>query len=67
MSKELEHTKQSKKGVDHINHRKVLKIVELLSKIERINSEKDSTDTEAIEYKYTSESVMRRLERNLEK
>ena len=44
----------------------MLKIPELFNEIERTNSEKDSTDTYAIEQKYTSEAVMRRLEKNLE-
>ena len=47
VSKELEQTKHAKKGLEHINHQKVLKrdATELFNEIERIKSEKESTDT----------------------
>ena len=66
MSKELEQAKHAKKGLQHINHHKVFKRAEFLDNIERIKSEKQITDTESMEQKYTSEAVMTRLERNLE-
>ena len=66
VSKELESTKHSKKGLKHINHHKVLKKIEIFNEIERIKSEKDSTDTEAIQKKYTSKTVTGRFKRDLE-
>ena len=44
VSKELESTKHSKKGLKHINHHKVLKKIEIFNEIERINPEKSITD-----------------------
>ena len=49
MSKELEHNKYVKKGIEHINNHKVLKISESFNEIERIKSEKLSIDTSVIE------------------
>ena len=65
MSKELEHNKYVKKGIEHINNHKVLKISESFNEIERIKSEKLSIDTSVIEHKSTSEAVNRRFKRNL--
>ena len=65
MSKELEQTKHAKKGLDHINHNKVLKRAELFNEIERIKSEKYSTAIDTIELKSTSEAVTRRLSINI--
>ena len=62
----MEQTKHTKKGLEHINHYKMLKIAELFNEIERINSKSESTDIEATEQKSTSIDVLRRLERNLE-
>ena len=62
----MEQTKHTKKGLEHINHQKVLKIAEFFNEIERINSKKDSTDIYSTEQKSTSIAVLRRLERNLE-
>ena len=61
----MEHTNNSKQGLEKINNQKVLKIEELFNEIERIKSEKYGTDIEAIEQKYKSEAAMRRFERNL--
>ena len=55
----------TKKGIDHIINKKVLKIAQRFNDIEMINPEKESTNTEAIEKKSTSEYVMRRSERYL--
>ena len=62
----MEQTKHTKKGLEHINHYKVLKIAELFNEIERINSKKDRTDIEATEQKSISIAVLGRLERHLE-
>ena len=45
----MEQTKHTKKGLEHINHYKVLKIAELFNEIERINSKSESTDIDATE------------------
>ena len=52
--------------LDLINRQKSLKGAEVFNSIERINSDNESTDTDAIQQKYTLGDVMRRLERNLE-
>ena len=57
---------KQKKGLEHINHQKVLKIAGLFNEIERINPKKEITDIEATEQKSTSIAVLRRLKRNLE-
>ena len=46
--------KHAKKGLERINRHKMLKRVEIFNKIERIKSEKENTDTEAIEQKFTT-------------
>ena len=55
------------KRLENINYHKVIKRSELSNEIERISSDKDITDTEAIEQKSTSEVVMRRLKISLER
>ena len=61
----MEQTKHTKKGLEHINNKKMFKISEHFNKTERINPQKESTDTKATEQKSTPEAVMRSLERKL--
>ena len=64
MSKELDQAKQSKIGLENINHPKVLKRAETFNNIGSIKSEKQRTDTDSIEHKFSWEAVTSMLEIN---